>query len=561
MSTCFCKCSKMLQWSAKVPMNMQFAGAEEGHCLSGTFWQNLLPWSSSMMTPGIKTSKPCTMMSNYYADCLAEAGAKSRGQSSFARRSWLPSRSTSGFSSQPSSRWDSRHSSQPKIPDMILPQLSPLSTKRPMRRWWHLWGRPNNEPLLWLWSSRRGWVTPLTANAPPTSNALPATRGPNPLDSREKVPGWLHTIGELRLDRGVPRWPHAMGELKETERYPNFMPEGCHEGRMNHVTQLHKMETSGDIHQRKGHGRQVSSRPMQHHRRWWIRHDDRGGPTPPAEDEEVDLKHSLQLNPHLQWLLEQEEPTLAGTDAGDSLLPLPSLMPLSSPSLPPLPSPEDPQPSPLHSAKWIEWCAKYIQTPSWWEELTQVPGHTDYQEFTQKVHASFEVPAACNWVKKVENNCTPPPAHPSIVKHHFLLPRDGRFASHGICLGQVQHTVAYMMALQYWAKWVHPPIPGQPRQLAESMQELWQVMEPLVSFGEEEVFATMALSNWMEVTPPWSMETMLQPPQESQKHHTCNTKALTRRSMTANWGEGRLAATTTQATAATEAPVTPITGV
>ena len=36
---------------------------------------------------------------------------------------------------------------------------------------------------------------------------------------------------------------------------------------------------------------------------------------------------------------------------------------------------------PLHVIKWIEWCANYVQTPSWWEELMQVPGHTDHQEF------------------------------------------------------------------------------------------------------------------------------------------------------------------------------------
>ena len=98
----------------------------------------------------------------------------------------------------------------------------------------------------------------------------------------------------------------------------------------------------------------------------------------------------------------------------------------------------------------------------------------DYQEFTQKVYASFEVPAVCNWAKKVKNHCMPPPVHPSIGKYHFLLLRDVRFASHDICLGWVQHTIAYMMALQYWAKWVHPLVPDQPHCLVESMQKhLW----------------------------------------------------------------------------------------
>ena len=70
-----------------------------------------------------------------------------------------------------------------------------------------------------------------------------------------------------------------------------------------------------------------------------------------------------------------------------------------------------------------------------------------------------------------------------------------------------------------------PPVPSQPHHLAESVQELWWVMELLVFGGEEEVFMTMVPSNWMEVTPPQLMETMPQPPQESQKHNTHNTRA------------------------------------
>ena len=54
MSTCFCRCSSMLWWLAIVPMTMQYTGAKESHCLSGTFWQNLTPWTSSVLTPSIK---------------------------------------------------------------------------------------------------------------------------------------------------------------------------------------------------------------------------------------------------------------------------------------------------------------------------------------------------------------------------------------------------------------------------------------------------------------------------------------------------------------------------
>ena len=133
----------------------------------------------------------------------------------------------------------------------------------------------------------------------------------------------------------------------------------------------------------------------------------------------------------------------------------------------------------LHATKLIEWHTKYVQTLSWWEELVQVPDHMNYQEFAWKVHASFEVLAAYSWVK-MENYYTPPPAHPSIRKHCFLPMRDVRFACQDICLSQAQHTITYMKDMQCWAEWVHSPIPHH---LAESMQDLQQVIELLCLFG------------------------------------------------------------------------------
>ena len=50
-----------------------------------------------------------------------------------------------------------------------------------------------------------------------------------------------------------------------------------------------------------------------------------------------------------------------------------------------------------------------------------------------------------------------------------------------------------------------PPIPDQPYHLVGSMAELWQVMEPLVSFVEE-VFTAAVPSIWMEVRLPRLME-------------------------------------------------------
>ena len=283
MSTCFWKCSNTLWWPAEVPMRVQSAGAKEGHCLSGTFQQDLPPWNLSIMTPGTETLKPCTMMSTYYAGCLVKAGAKSRWQSGFARRSWLPSRSTSGFSSHPSSRWDSRCSDWPKFPGPILPQLLLPPTKRPMRRWWHLQGRPNNEPLLQLQSSQKGWVAPLTTNTPPTINALPATGDWNPLDSKKKVPRWLHAEGALQRENepGHPAWQDGnIGWHSLKEGYQCHKQQGKVQGvrqKNASMTLRHRWATSCPHY----HGRRVSNRLMQHCRRWWVGHDDVGRPKPP----------------------------------------------------------------------------------------------------------------------------------------------------------------------------------------------------------------------------------------------------------------------------------------
>ena len=101
-----------------------------------------------------------------------------------------------------------------------------------------------------------------------------------------------------------------------------------------------------------------------------------------VKEEDVDLECTPPLEPYLMQLLGEEEPSLPGTNARDVL--------------PPLPMPEDPEPSPQHASDWIEWHARYVQMPSWWEELTKIPSNVNHQEFAWKVHASFEVPKACN---------------------------------------------------------------------------------------------------------------------------------------------------------------------
>ena len=128
----------------------------------------------------------------------------------------------------------------------------------------------------------------------------------------------------------------------------------------------------------------------------------------------------------------------------------------------PLSMPKDLETSSLHASDRREWWVRHVQMPSWWGELTNIPGHKDHQEFTQKVYASFAVSKACNWAKGVGIYYVQPPTHPSIWKYWFIPLRDVRFGSQDICLCQLHHTLAYARAFQHWAEKVKPPVSGQP---------------------------------------------------------------------------------------------------
>ena len=151
-------------------------------------------------------------------------------------------------------------------------------------------------------------------------------------------------------------------------------------------------------------------------------------------------------------------------------------------------------------------------------ELTKVPSHKDHQQFTQKVCTSFEVPKACTWAKGVGNYYAQPLVHPSIGKYQFMPLRDARFGSQDIHLSQLHHTLAYARALQHWVEEAQPPVPSQPCHLGGSILDLWLVMDPLITFVEEDVFVTMVPSIWTEITLPQSMKAAQPEPPRSHSH-------------------------------------------
>ena len=46
----------------------------------------------------------------------------------------------------------------------------------------------------------------------------------------------------------------------------------------------------------------------------------------------------------------------------------------------------------LKLANWVRWKAGKCDTPSWWEELSTVPGEDDTRRLAQEVRASFQFP-------------------------------------------------------------------------------------------------------------------------------------------------------------------------
>ena len=81
----------------------------------------------------------------------------------------------------------------------------------------------------------------------------------------------------------------------------------------------------------------------------------------------------------------------------------------------------------------------------------------------------------------------------------FCHPWTPRMGSQDFCLGQPRKTWAYAKAVQYRAEKVKPLLPGKPCQLAESVLELRQAMEPLTTFQDSEVLGDDTIPCSMEV--------------------------------------------------------------
>ena len=154
-----------------------------------------------------------------------------------------------------------------------------------------------------------------------------------------------------------------------------------------------------------------------------------------------DLGPSWELGPDLKCFL-QEPATMQGEGKGGDVLP---------------------EALAGNYERWIKcrWC--WVHTPKWWQEFL---GIDDFQELTQKIRASFEIPRVRSEALDIDNDYSAPPAPKCICQKDLLPPPNLMFPSQDFREGQSHKTLAYAQALQYWVEKVSPPIPDQPHLLA-----------------------------------------------------------------------------------------------
>ena len=88
----------------------------------------------------------------------------------------------------------------------------------------------------------------------------------------------------------------------------------------------------------------------------------------------------------------------------------------------------------------------------WWLELAKIPGVDNHQELAWNVWASFKIP---QWISEwhgMENYHQAPLALLCICQKDFLPQPDPKFAFKDIRELQLEKTVAYAQALQFWVE-------------------------------------------------------------------------------------------------------------
>ena len=174
-----------------------------------------------------------------------------------------------------------------------------------------------------------------------------------------------------------------------------------------------------------------------------------------------------------------------------------------------------PEPAVLDFAKWVQWKAGKCDTPSWWMELSMVPGEDNTRELARQVRTSFGLPRQL-WELDVERaTLQAPPALSCLCQQTFISLPDSIFASWDIREVPREKVVAYARALQYWTEQNDPPTGGEPCLLAKGVLELREEVEWYLTLTDEEVFWGVSIREAYEekgLTTPSPANTLKTPP-------------------------------------------------
>ena len=129
----------------------------------------------------------------------------------------------------------------------------------------------------------------------------------------------------------------------------------------------------------------------------------------------------------------------------------------------------------------------------------------NFQELAQKIWASSELSQWMSDIHDIENYYLAPPAPKCLCQKDFLLPPDPMFPCQDIQEEQLEKTIAYAQAAQYWVEKANPPTPGQPCLLARSILKLRETMEWYISFSDDTILDGVALpegflEDWTQLT-------------------------------------------------------------
>ena len=112
-------------------------------------------------------------------------------------------------------------------------------------------------------------------------------------------------------------------------------------------------------------------------------------------------------------------------------------------------------------------------------------------------------------IHNIDNYHLAPLAPKCLCQKDFLLPPDPKFPCRDIREEQLEKTMAYVQALQYWVEKSNPSMLGHPHFLAGSILKLRETMEQYISFFDDTVLDGVAslegfLEDWTKTTIPGS---------------------------------------------------------